>query len=127
MKNQIIQTEGKLQLLKRKWYQLYKRGWSKHTDFWNRLWWIKYKWNKDSNERVINVNITEIMSLITVSSDYGFNNNILMQSFADMLKNLSNEEIEMYSSSIGNLDGYTIEDYRSVKEILLDFKNKYKL
>ena len=62
-----------------------------------------------------------------ISVHYGFNNNILMQSFADMLKNLSNEEIEMYSSSIGNLDGYTIEDYRSVKEILLDFKNKYKL
>jgi hypothetical protein len=45
----IIQAQGEVQMMKREWWQLYKRGWYKHRDFWNRRWWIRFKWNADSN------------------------------------------------------------------------------
>jgi hypothetical protein len=47
---EIIQIEGEVQLTKRKWWQLYKKGWQKHRDFWNRLWWIRFKWDTKYNE-----------------------------------------------------------------------------
>jgi hypothetical protein len=35
-------TNVDIQLLKRQWWQIYKKGWHKHQDFYNRKWWIKY-------------------------------------------------------------------------------------
>jgi hypothetical protein len=51
MKNnsEIIQAQGEVQMIKRDWWQLYKRGWQKHRDFWNRRWWIRFKWDAESN------------------------------------------------------------------------------
>ncbi len=46
---EIIQVKGEVQMMKRDWWQLYKRGWQKHRDFWNRRWWIRFKWNAESN------------------------------------------------------------------------------
>ena len=47
---EIIQMEGQIQMTKRKWWQVYKRGWHKHNDFWGGLWWIRYKWNKEQEQ-----------------------------------------------------------------------------
>lgn len=46
---EIIQAQGEVQMMKRDWWQLYKRGWQKHRDFWNRRWWIRFKWDSESN------------------------------------------------------------------------------
>lgn len=46
---EIIQVQGEVQMMKRDWWQLYKRGWHKHKDFWNRRWWIRFKWGIESN------------------------------------------------------------------------------
>lgn len=35
-------TNVDIQLLKRQWWQIHKKGWHKHQDFYNRKWWIKY-------------------------------------------------------------------------------------
>jgi len=33
--NEIITiTNGQVQMMRRKWWQIYKKGWHKHTDFW---------------------------------------------------------------------------------------------
>jgi hypothetical protein len=45
---EIIQMQGEVQMMKRDWWQLYKRGWQKHRDIWNRRWWIRFKWNAGS-------------------------------------------------------------------------------
>ena len=42
----IIEIDTKIQLLPRKWYQLYKRGWQTHTDFFGRRYFIRYHWTK---------------------------------------------------------------------------------
>jgi hypothetical protein len=49
--SEIIQSKGEVQMMKRKWWQLHKRGWQKHQDFWNRKWWIRFKWDAESNLR----------------------------------------------------------------------------
>ena len=47
---EIIKMEGEVLMTKRLWWQIYKKGWHKHTDLWGGLWWIKYKWNKDQEQ-----------------------------------------------------------------------------
>jgi hypothetical protein len=47
--SEIIQSKGEVQMMKRKWWQLYKRGWQKQQDFWNRRWWIRFKWDAEYN------------------------------------------------------------------------------
>ena len=42
----IIEIDTKIQLLPRKWYQLYKRGWQTHTDFFGRRYFVRYHWAK---------------------------------------------------------------------------------
>lgn len=42
----IIEIDTKIQLLPRKWYQIYKRGWQTHTDFFGRRYFVRYKWVK---------------------------------------------------------------------------------
>ena len=49
MNEEIIQTQGEVQMTKRQWYQLYKKGWHKHRDFWNRHWWIRFKWTNEAD------------------------------------------------------------------------------
>jgi len=36
MMGEIIEIKGAVQLTKRKWFHLYKRGWHKHRDFWGK-------------------------------------------------------------------------------------------
>ncbi len=67
-----------------------------------------------------------ILSLISCARDYGFEDDILFIAFSDMLGNkLSSEEIEEYSRGLLLLDGTSLEDYESVKEILINFKKEY--
>jgi len=42
----IIEIDTKIQLLPRKWYQIYKRGWQTHTDFFGRRYFVRYNWVK---------------------------------------------------------------------------------
>jgi hypothetical protein len=46
---EIIKIDGEVQLTKRYWWQLYKKGWCKHTDLWGCLWWIRFKWSADED------------------------------------------------------------------------------
>jgi hypothetical protein len=55
--------EGAVLLTKRFWWQVYKRGWHKHTDLWGGLWWIKYKWNKEQEQFI---NKRKLVNYITV-------------------------------------------------------------
>lgn len=47
--SEIIQAQGEVQIMKRKCWQFYKIGWQKHRDFWNKRWWIRFKWDAESN------------------------------------------------------------------------------
>jgi len=42
----IIEIETTIQLLPRKWWQIYKRGWQKHTDFFGKRYFVRYNWIK---------------------------------------------------------------------------------
>jgi len=42
----IIEIDTRIQLLPRKWYQIYKRGWQTHTDFFGRRYFVRYNWVK---------------------------------------------------------------------------------
>ena len=42
----IIEIDTKIQLLPRKWYQIYKRGWQTHTDLFGRRYFVRYNWVK---------------------------------------------------------------------------------
>lgn len=44
----IIEIEGKIQMMPRKWYHFYKKGWYKHETMFEKVW-IRFKWNKDEN------------------------------------------------------------------------------
>ena len=45
----IRQTNIDVQITKRKWYQIYKRGWHKHTNFWSQRCWVRFKWSKEDD------------------------------------------------------------------------------
>ena len=76
--------------------------------------------------REIKTDLQNILSLITCASDYGFESDILFDSFRTMLDSkLTEEEIEWYAKSIEELEGYNEEDYEVLKEKLEGFKNKY--
>jgi len=46
----IIQIQGEVQLLKRQWWQLYKRGWYKHINLWGEKLWIRFTWNTSDDQ-----------------------------------------------------------------------------
>jgi hypothetical protein len=76
--------------------------------------------------RIIKTTLENILDLITCASDYGFEDDVLFDSFREMLDSkLTNEEIETYSRSVEAMEGYNEEDYEEVKERLRGFKNKY--
>lgn len=47
-KEEILQMSGEIQLMRRKWYELYKKDWHKHVDFWGKRWWVRYNWPQDA-------------------------------------------------------------------------------
>jgi len=44
MKSDIIEVEGTIQLKDRKWYQLFMKGWCRHTDGLNKPRWIRFNY-----------------------------------------------------------------------------------
>ena len=42
----IIEIDTKIQLLPGNWYQIHKRGWQTHTDFFGRRYFVRYNWVK---------------------------------------------------------------------------------
>lgn len=36
--------DAEVQMMRRKWWQIYKKGWHKHTDLWGNKMWIRYRW-----------------------------------------------------------------------------------
>jgi hypothetical protein len=49
---EVIKMQGEVLIIKRYWWQLYKKGWYKHNDLWGCLWWIKFKWNKEEENNL---------------------------------------------------------------------------
>lgn len=47
--SEIVQIKGEIQLQPRKWYALFKKGWHKHTDIFNKPYWIRYNWAQCEN------------------------------------------------------------------------------
>lgn len=48
---EVIKMQGEVLMTKRYWWQLYKKDWYKHKDFWGCLWWIKFKWDKEQEQQ----------------------------------------------------------------------------
>lgn len=78
-------------------------------------------------ERIITTNLNNILSIIACAQNYGFSGmDVLFDAFSEMMGyKLTNKEIEAYSKSVLSEEGYTREDYREIKERLLEFKEKY--
>ena len=51
---EVIKMQGEVLMTKRYWWQLYKKGWHKHTDLWGGLWWIKFKWSEEEEKQFKN-------------------------------------------------------------------------
>ena len=72
--------------------------------------------------RIIKTNLETILDLIACASDYGFEDDVLFDSFREMLDSkLTNEEIETYARSVEDMEGYSEEDYGAIKERLKGF------
>ena len=68
-----------------------------------------------------------ILDLIVCSVDYGFDDDVLMDAFREMLVTLDNEEIEEYATLTEEQkdQGYAEEDMGEWKERLHQFRDKY--
>lgn len=51
---EVIKMQGEVLMTKRYFWQLYKKGWYKHSDLWGELWWIKFKWGKEEEKQFKN-------------------------------------------------------------------------
>ena len=76
--------------------------------------------------RKLEIELGNILDLIVCAEDYGFKDDVLFDSFAEMLgRELADAEIEWYARDLENTEGYGEEDYESAKETLEEFKNQY--
>jgi hypothetical protein len=76
--------------------------------------------------REIKTDLETILSLISCARDFGFKDDVLFDAFGEMLGGkLIEEEIEWYAKRVESMDGYGKEDYKIIKEILEDFKDRY--
>lgn len=77
-------------------------------------------------DREIITSCSNILSLISCASTYGFADDVLFDAFSEMIDyTLSDQEIEDYARSVEMEDGYGKEDYLDIKEELEFFKSKY--
>ena len=76
--------------------------------------------------RVIKTDLKNILSLISTAQDYGFDDEILFDTFSQMMGNqLTFEEIEWYARIIEQEEGYGEDDYLAICERLKKFKENY--
>lgn len=73
----------------------------------------------------ITIDKETLLDLICCAEDYGFNDDVLMYSFADMMKSLSDEEIEVFARKIEATDDYSHEDYEITVDKLEEFRENY--
>lgn len=73
-----------------------------------------------------NISLETILDLITSAEDYGFEDDILFDAFAEMMdRELSADEIYVHAKWYRDNEAYGEEDYVAIKEKLIDFKKKY--
>lgn len=78
--------------------------------------------------RTLQIELDDILSLISCAEDYWYEDNVLFDWFAwQMWRVLSDEEIEEYSRTIEAEEWFWEEDYEQIKERLTNFKTKYIL
>jgi len=80
--------------------------------------------------RILKVDLNLVLDLIGCGEDYGFDNSILLEAFAEMMDyKLSDEEIEECSSCFlseeAKKQGYSREDYETSKTKLTHFRKQY--
>lgn len=76
--------------------------------------------------REIKTDLDNILSLISCARTYGHENGVLFDAFSGMIgRRLDNDDIERYSRSVGDEEGYGEEDYEDIKNILTEFKLKF--
>lgn len=76
--------------------------------------------------RKLTTSLDNILDLINCAETYGFDSDMLFDSFAEILEHkLNQEEIQLFAKAIAALPGYGEEDYTSAKERLTEFKEKY--
>ena len=78
----------------------------------------------------ITIKLSEIFSLVSCASDYGFEDEVLLEAFATWCnKQVTDVEIENYCSSFLTEEyrkqGYSIVDYGCIKTRLLEWRSKY--
>ena len=78
---------------------------------------------------MIEIELDQILDLINCADDYGFNKSPLMCSFAEIIKTLTDEDIEKFAKGFLTEEmrkqGYSEEDYEESKERLNNFRTVY--
>jgi hypothetical protein len=75
--------------------------------------------------RTLTVPLSEILSLISCAEDYGFKDAVLFDAFADMVGDLSDDEIEAEAQALLEDDRYEEEDAENVRTALREFRSQY--
>lgn len=83
----------------------------------------------DESVDVVEVEVDDLLDLISAAEDYGYGHSILMCSFADWLEELTDEQIESFARGFLTPEkreqGYGEEDYEGAKEKLERFRSRY--
>ena len=89
--------------------------------------------NKPTKERfkgmrTVNVNIEQVLSLVSVAETYGVSHPLIYDTCADLLEGkLSDEEIYEYTRNVTDEPPYTMDDFMEISNQLLKFKREYSL
>ena len=76
----------------------------------------------------VETEVNNILSLVSTSMDYGFDDDVFLDAMAEILDyNLSEKEIEAYAFFEYKQEGATEEDYTAIKTKLHIFKERYNL
>lgn len=79
--------------------------------------------------RTIPIKVSDILSLVNCAESYGFNDDVLMSTFAEWCGYVSNTDIEQYATWFLSLQaaerGYTEEDYDCAIDQLTAWRDRY--
>lgn len=80
--------------------------------------------------RKVEVDVFEILDLVSCADDYGFNDDVLMSALMGMCAEVSDEEIDEYcsffTSEKGRAEGYSEEDAEEVFGRISVWRDKYQ-
>lgn len=79
--------------------------------------------------RSITIGLDDVLSLVCCAEDYGFNDDVLMYTFAKWVGTLTNEDMETFLheeflSDEAAACGYGQEDYDEGKERMIEFQKR---